>query len=578
MTAVLPTPPQGSAGGLARATAIAKRQWWVIVLCALVAALGAVGYSKAKKVTYTAGAVVTVTGPSAGSTTSTDGTATPASISADPPSQDIVAAPVQTAAARAAGLGAVKLTAVLGTTGTSVTITATTPSPEQAILAANAAAKAYAAKQKHSYLSQADSYQRQINSLSTEINALSKASRASPSDSADKTKLTVLNTQLSTLLTNQYAPEQAASYVGVTTPASASTVGANTTGHKVIALALVAGLLAGLGVALIREQLDDKLRAASEIADGDHDVLAELPTSAAFRRTGTIADDPSGQLAEDVRALRTALRFLSVKRPLRTVLVTSATGGDGKSFVALNLATAWAMSGVRTALVSSDLRQPTVEAVLGLRPRPGHGLSEAIADAALNGRDRADGLATSADNHRGLPAATDSSLFNLDALLLPTAVEGLTVLPAGPTPPNPAELLGSPEMSKLLALLRDRVDVIVLDSPPVLAVTDALVLTAHADGVLFVAAQNRTSRSALRRGLRALEGGMAPVLGIVVNRASRSDDTEYFRHQAKRLRRARPVPPAPPTESNERRPKHRAPRAARAAAQPASRISSSTTS
>lgn len=577
MTALPPPPSQSSIRGLARAATFAKRQWWIVVLCALVAALGAVGYTKAKKVTYTAGSIVTVSAPTSASANASTPTPT-TSTAPDAPSTDIAAGSVTRAAAKAAGLPSVTLSATLNTAGTAVAIDATAPSPQQAILAANAAATAYAAKQEHSYLAQAAAYQKQIDSLSTEIDRLTKASRGAPTDSADKTKLTVLDGQLSTLLTDQYGPQLAASYVGVTTPASASTVGANKPSHKVILLALVAGLLAGLGIALMREQLDDRLRAPSEIADGKHDVLAELPTSSSFRRTGTIADDPSGQLAEAVRALRTALRFLSVKRPLHTVLVTSAAGGEGKTFVAVNLATAWAMSGARTVLVSSDLRQPTVEAALRVGFSEG-GLSEAIADAALNGRLGSEGgVAAPTQHQNGLHPTTDLSLFNLDGLLMPTAVEGLTVLPAGPMPPNPAELLGSPEMSNLLALLRTRADVIVLDSPPVLAVTDALVLTAHVDGVLFVAAQNRTSRGALRRGLRAIEGGMAPVLGIVVNRATRPDDTYYFRNRARRLRKtARPGARATSSPSDQG-PKHRAPRAARAAAQPATSASSPTTS
>lgn len=542
MTAAVPSTYQNGAGGFARASAVAKRQWWIVILCALIATIGAFGYSKVKKVTYTARTVLAVAEPGSASTAGTSATS---STTPDSPAQDISAASVRRAAAKAAHLSSVPLSAALNTASTSVTITATAPSAGQAVAAANAAATAYAAKQRRSYLAQAASYQQQIDSLSSRINALSRALKADPRNQADKTKLSVLNTQLSTLLTNQYLPQQAAADVRVTTSASSSTVGANTTSHKVILLALVAGLLAGLGIALIREQLDDKLRAPTDVADGEHEVLAELPISPPLRQTGTIADDPSGQLAEAVRALRTALRFLSVKRSLRTVLVTSATSGDGKSFVALNLATALAMSGRRTVLVSSDLRQPTVEATLGLGLQ-GDGLSEAIADAAVDARryPMANGRPPVERNGNDTPPAPETSPFNLDELLLPTSVEGLAVLPAGPTPPNPAELLGSSQMASLLGALHDVADVVVLDSPPVLAVTDALVLTAHADGVLFVAAQNHTSRSAVQRGLKALESGLAPVLGIVLDRATRSDDTSYFQHTAKRRLGAQPPAPA----------------------------------
>ena len=289
-------------------------------------------------------------------------------------------------------------------------------------------------------------------------------------------------------------------------------------------LALLVGLLLGCGVALVTDRLDDRLRSSAELVEiGDVALLAELPTRPAGGRSTFVTADSHDELSEAVRELRTALRFLSVDKPLRTLLVTSASPGEGKSFVAANLAVALAVSGARTILVSSDLRRPRLESLLESAPSS-RGLSEAIADAALT--------AYSATNtHNGEGPAPSAAKMDLDRLLVMTGVENLLLVPAGATPPNPAELLGSSHMANLVEALKAESDIVILDSPPVLAVTDALVLTAHADGVLVVMAKGKTSRGAARRALRLLDSGLAPVLGVALNRSTRPDAVPYAAHR-----------------------------------------------
>ena len=258
-------------------------------------------------------------------------------------------------------------------------------------------------------------------------------------------------------------------------------------GKKVLELALLVGLLVGCGLALVTDRLDDRLRSLAELVEiGDVALLAELPTRPAGGRSTFVTADSHDELSEAVRELRTALRFLSVDKPLRTLLVTSASPGEGKSFVAANLAVALAVSGARTILVSSDLRRPRLESLLESAPSS-RGLSEAIADAALT--------AYSATNTHNGAGPAPRPRVDLDRLLVMTGVENLLLVPAGASPPNPAELLGSSHMASLIGALKAESDIVILDSPPVLAVTDALVLTAHADGVLVVMAKGRTSRA-----------------------------------------------------------------------------------
>lgn len=531
--------PTQSGLSFRRLAVIGKRQWWVVIGCVLLAAVGSAGYYKTSKVTYTAAATVTVTPPaigtSAAASTPTSSTGNALFQGSLDPAAEVASSPVVAAAAAAAHLpeGAVTLEAALSADQTTVQVSATAPSAPQAAAAANGAANAFVKRRIQDLNASARSLNSRIAYLNQQIYALNAKIHAAGRNGnvgGAGTQRGVFTGLLSNAYDEQQAYIGAANTVAVTAKASAFEATPGGRSKRTVAVALLAGLLAGLGIALAREQFDDKLRSSSEVAEiGPVDVLAELPRSDLGSRSATIGDKPHGELAEAVRDLRTALRFLSVKRPIRTILVTSPRSGEGKSFVAANLAAAWAISGVKTILVSSDLRRPSLERVFKVEAAR-RGLSEAIIDAALSGHDRSPGgwaLAEGDVEDDPGRSAEEMADADVDTLLVPTGVEGLSLLPSGPTPPNPAELLGSPEFGKLLVALRERAEVVVLDSPPILAVTDALVLTAQADGVLLVVAENRTSRSAAQRALRQLESGLAPVLGVVVNRSSRPDSERY---------------------------------------------------
>jgi polysaccharide biosynthesis transport protein len=279
----------------------------------------------------------------------------------------------------------------------------------------------------------------------------------------------------------------------------------------------IVGLLLGLGIAFVREQLDDRIHTREEAEHATNlTVLGELPADeeAARRPTEVAAHErPSGLLAEAARGLRTSLTFLGVDEPLRRIVVTSSGSGEGKSFVAANLAAVYAQAGMKTVLVSADLRKPRLDSLFP-NITPGPGLSEVIAGMTPQ---------TPSPNGRDLAGASA-----LAQALRPTHIDGLSILPAGTLPPNPAELLGSKRASELLEQLTGLADMVIVDTPPILAVTDATVLAANVDGVIIVAAAGETHRGALTRAATTLGATHARILGVILNKTDPNGGSSYY--------------------------------------------------
>lgn len=200
-----------------------------------------------------------------------------------------------------------------------------------------------------------------------------------------------------------------------------------------------------------------------------------------------VRDDPRSYAAEAFRVLRANLHYANPDTPLRRVMVTSAGSGEGKSTIVANLGVCFAQAERSVLLVDGDLRRPTLHALFQQPSNPG--LSSYLAGDAL-----------------------------LDAVLLKTSVPNLSLVPSGPVPPNPAELLASRRMREFLEVVGERFDVVVLDSPPVLAVSDASVLAPIVDGVLLLVESGGVARPALRRAKDQLEAVHGRIVGAVVNR------------------------------------------------------------
>lgn len=277
------------------------------------------------------------------------------------------------------------------------------------------------------------------------------------------------------------------------------------------------GLLLGLGAAFVREQVDDRIRSREEVERATGlTVIADVPFDEATEKEPerlAVLGRPLGPLAESIRSLRTSLAFLGVEQPLHRIVVTSPGVADGKSVIAANLAAAYAQAGFRTVLVSSDLRRPRLDSVFSPAAERAAGapagLTGLITRLAGSAAQRAAG---------GPVAAADDTAADVAAALVATGTPNLWFLPAGTRPPNPAELLASRHMTEVLEVLSAKADVVILDAPPLLAVTDAAVLAAKADGVVIVSALGETHRGALGRARASLGEGPARALGVVLNK------------------------------------------------------------
>jgi capsular exopolysaccharide synthesis family protein len=271
-----------------------------------------------------------------------------------------------------------------------------------------------------------------------------------------------------------------------------------------LAIGLVSGLFLGIVLAFVRDYFDDSVK-TKETVDRVAGVstLGLIPKVSADSELVTVTH-PSAPAAEAFRLLRTSVKFLGIERQVRVVQVTSPSAGEGKTMVAANLAVAFAQAGDRVVLVGGDLRRPRMEEVLDVPLTP------------------------------GLTAVLIGDVTLPQAIQTAEGVPNLSVLPAGYPPPNPSELLSGERARRLIDVLGQTYDVVVIDCPPVLPVTDALVLARMADTTLLVTSANKTSKRSLTRAVELLRQVDAPLSGAVLNSASADDtfSTEPYRYES----------------------------------------------
>lgn len=265
---------------------------------------------------------------------------------------------------------------------------------------------------------------------------------------------------------------------------------------KIMAIGSILGLLAGFGLACLIELADKSFRSPDDLmAELGIPVLSHIPfmREAKKRRVESGVGNalitvlrPKSRTAEAYRSVRTALYFSTSGEVNKIVQVTSPVAGDGKSTLAGNLAVAIAHSGKRVLLLDADLRRPTVHKVFGLSNKQG--------------------VSTVVSGNCPLQDATHD-----------TEVENLSILTCGPRPDNPSEMLLSPEFEQLLEYVRAAFDFVVIDSPPILAVTDPASVAARADGVIVTLRLAKRSRDLAKRAVDQLQNVGANILGVVVN-------------------------------------------------------------
>ncbi|HEV8539754.1 MAG TPA: polysaccharide biosynthesis tyrosine autokinase [Nitrospiraceae bacterium] len=229
--------------------------------------------------------------------------------------------------------------------------------------------------------------------------------------------------------------------------------------------------------------------------------------------------DPKSVLSEGFRSLRTNIQFATMEHDVKSMLFTSAGLGEGKTTTIINLAITMAQDGKRVLLVDADLRRPLVHARLGLPREPG------LSDALLGERRWSDSVRTVTDLMLGT--------LGIDRVIHTPGLDNLNVLTSGATPQNPAEYLNAPKVGDLLAEMKKEYDIVLFDTPPILPIADAVMMSSRVDGVVLVYQVGRIGRNALRRAKFLLDHAQAKVLGIVLTnvRAEITPEYGYYRYE-----------------------------------------------
>ena len=313
------------------------------------------------------------------------------------------------------------------------------------------------------------------------------------------------------------------SNIRVVDPAMVPTTPARPAKAKNVMLSFLVGLIGGIGLALLREYLDNTVKTPDDI-----ETLARLPSLAVVpqfagtngtRRRGVLPGLssnghekrielvaqhlPKSQMSEAFRALRTSILLSQADHPPQVILVTSALPREGKTTAAANLAVTLAQLGDSTVLVDADLRKPGIGRLLNLGGGKYAGLSSYLAGVS-----------------------------SLDLVSVPhPAIPNLVAIPTGPLPPNPADLLSSHKLVDAIAELRTKFKFIVIDSPPIMAATDAVILSVQADGVLLVVRSGETPKEAFTRTRDLLSSVKCRVLGVVLNAVDSSAPDYYYSYR-----------------------------------------------
>jgi len=274
---------------------------------------------------------------------------------------------------------------------------------------------------------------------------------------------------------------------------------------RILAMALILGLLLGGGVAVGRDWLDQTLRSTDEIAALLHvPVLGAVPSMSRWQKMSErgrkIVLQPDSREAEAFRTIRTAVLFSAATQGAQTLLITSPTAGDGKSTLVSNLALAMARAGQKTLVLDADFRKPTQHIIFGL------------------------------DAQQRCLSDVFAGTMTLAAAVQPTDIEGLHVLTCGYRITNPAEVLHSPEFARLLTCLSETYDRIVVDAPPVTVVTDAQILGALCDATVVILKADKCLRRVAQHAIESLQSVGARLLGVVVNEVHKSGDRYGYYH------------------------------------------------
>jgi non-specific protein-tyrosine kinase len=264
-------------------------------------------------------------------------------------------------------------------------------------------------------------------------------------------------------------------------------------------LAMTLGLVVGITIAVAKEFLDDTIKGKDDLqlATGDAKTLGLIPVVSGWKQRSkawlVTSDAPTSPASEAYRTLRTALSFLALERPLRIIQITSPSAGEGKTTTLANLAVVLSQAGRKVVVVCCDLRRPRIHDFFSLSNKIGF-------TSVLLGETPLSAAVQPVEEH-----------------------PGLSLLASGPIPPNPSELLSGVRAHEVLQALLDSHDVVLLDTPPVLPVTDAIVVSAAVDATLLVAAVGATTKRQTHRAVELLTQAQSPFVGTVLNGATNDE-------------------------------------------------------
>ena len=510
-----------------------------IAVCVVVAVAAALVYTKVATQTYQSSALVQING------TSTTGTTT--AFALPDPVQELSSTAVQDAAAKAlndpdpAGLAG-QVSGTVDPTSGALTVTGSGSTPQEAQAVAKAYSEAYVAQIQALAQTQIDKYSLALAQINTKISALQAQEVPNSTNSLLNAQIAALTQASSTLQATQSTIQVGMPYAQIQV---AATEGARSglSRSKLVGIGLLAGLLVGCGIALVRDQFDDRVRISPDMESViDGPLLGELPQDADVKRGDVsiaLVQAPQSPLAEAVRNLRTSLRVLLVGHQSPILVVTSPEPGDGKTFVTANLAVSWALTGSRVIVVSADFRRPRLEEAFGIEATDSPGLSDLIKANWKQAEPDDDAGSTGAtapgtpprrggDSRRGTgrhgSALDDTSV---SSHLLETGIDGLRLLPVGVNRDNPSELFDSPGMQPVLDQLHLLADIVLLDTPPVLAAPDTAILGSLTHGAVVVATEGKTDRADLERTANRLEATGCHVLGLILNHVRHSGSDGY---------------------------------------------------
>jgi capsular exopolysaccharide synthesis family protein len=382
------------------------------------------------------------------------------------------------------------------------------PSPRRAQLLANAFSAAYLANRNEINQKQTDATKAELNSELQQTASDLRQTNAALKKRGDPTG-TLSNRQAFDYLTISNLNAQIRNLTAlpgaggiIFQPATLPTSTSSPSYPQNLVLALVIGLALGAGIAFLRERLNEGLRGSGDLEEQiQAPILAAIPHLNSWKRRDNtqliVLEAPHGPVTEAYRTLRTNLDFVARDGAFKILMVTSPTLGEGKTTTVANLAAILAQSGKRVIAVSCDLRKPRLHRFFGLT------------------------------NDIGVTSILTGKATLAQAAQRPEGLDSLRVLASGPVPPNPAELLGSEDMQSLLDELRMFADFVVLDTPPILAVADALVLGPKSDGVLIVADAHKTTRQSAAHTREQLRQIDSNIVGCIFNNFDPSQAKYY---------------------------------------------------